>query len=865
MFNEFFVEYNIPAPQKPITSNGFTRWGKNNRYSAIRLGNDGIYFEDFASDIKESWFPKNNATLSPKEIKQRKLAISEARKKAEAIRKEQQEKTAITAFSLWNRLLETGTSPYLESKQVQPFGVRYGKQSVVMPMHDIEGKLWSLQVIYHNGNKRFLAGGRKKGYFHIIGNLQNADMAYCAEGYATAASIHMATGKPVIVCFDAGNLEPAIAAIKLKYPDITPIIAADNDAWGEVNTGKIKAEEAAAKHGCMVVLPFFPEYATRARTCTEITKPTDFNDLHVLVGLEEVKRQLLNEVTPSKPKLPRGFILNDTGLYYNTGKEDNPLEWICSHIEVVSYTRDSSNENWGRLIRFKDLDNHLHECSIPMELLSGDCTELYSLLLSLGLRITTKRAARNKLTDYLQSIKLDKRATCTSRIGWYENHFILPDGTIPATDEIYLQSDNNNFLGFRNSGTLQEWQEHVAMPCQGNSRLIFSLSCAFAAPLLPLLHAESGGFNLKGASSIGKSTALAVAASVWGNTKYIQQWRATGNSIEAVAESHNHALLCLDELGQVDGKEAGEIAYMLANGSGKNRLKAKGGLRKKYEWNLLFLSTGEISISDKINEAGKKVQAGMMARMADIPADSSKGHRLFDTIHNFKDGNALAHHLKDNSGKYYGTAIRAFLPHLPAIKDKFPVVLKQIQQDFFSVYIPQDADGQVQRVAQRFVLVATAGELAIKLGILPYTNNEAFAAVGICFQAWLEARGSSGSYEAEESIRQVQAFFEAHHSSRFALIGEEYGTNTEEKIINQAGYKKRVLEGGFEFYVNTETFNKEICKGFDSQMVKKLLAERNLLHRDSYGKYTKPVRIPNLNGSKRMIHFAPAILTEAVQ
>ncbi len=101
-------------------------------------------------------------------------------------------------------------------------------------------------------------------------------------------------------------------------------------------------------------------------------------------------------------------------------------------------------------------------------------------------------------------------------------------------------------------------------------------------------------------------------------------------------------MLCLDELGQVDGKEAGEIAYMLANGSGKNRLKAKGGLRKKFEWNILFLSTGEISIADKINEAGKKAQAGMMARMADIPADSGKGHKLFDTVQNFKDGNALA-------------------------------------------------------------------------------------------------------------------------------------------------------------------------------------------------------------------------------
>ncbi|MCE3232430.1 MAG: primase 2 (PriCT-2) family [Rickettsiaceae bacterium] len=858
MFEQFFAERNVPLPQNPIESGDFTRWGKNNRYSAIQLGDDGIHFEDFASDIKEDWFPKSLHTLSPQEIEQRKQSVVAAKKKAELIRVEQQEKASANASILWSKLLETGDSQYLKRKQVNAYGVSYGKQSVVVPVRDITGKLWSLQVIYHNGNKRFLAGGRKKGCFHVIDDLQSSSAIYLCEGYATGASIYEATGITTVIAFDAGNLEPVIAAIKSQYPNITITIAADNDQWGEVNTGKIKAEEAAEKHDCMVVSPEFYDAIKRD------SKPTDFNDLHVLAGLEEVRRQLLSKTsTPTKFKLPPGFTLNEKGLYYDTGKDDAILEWICSPIHVVSYTRDSSNENWGRLTKFKDLDGHTHECAIPMELLSGDCSELYGLLLSLGLRLTTKKTARNKLTEYLQSIKLDKRATCTSRIGWYDNHFILPDGAIPATDEIYLQSDNGNYLGFRTAGTLKEWQDNIALPCQGNSRLIFSISCAFAAPLLPLLHAESGGFNLKGASSIGKSTALAVAASVWGSSKYIQQWKATGNALEAVAEAHNNALLCLDELGQVDGKEAGEIAYMLANGSGKNRLKAKGGLRKKFEWNILFLSTGEISISDKINEAGKKAQAGMLTRMADIPADANKGHRLFDTVHGFKDGNALAHHLKDNSGKYYGTAIRAFLPYLSPVKDQLPAIIKQMQGDFFAQYLPQDADGQVQRVAHRFVLVAAAGELAIKLGILPYAIGEALVAAGVCFQAWLEARGGSGSYEVDEAINQVRAFFEAHHSSRFAFIGNEYETSKDERIINQAGYKRKVV-GGYEFLVHTETFNKEICKGFDPQMVKKELAERKLLLRDPVGRYVITNRIPGI-GTKRMMQFTPAIFVEVAE
>src|SRR5690606_4185795 len=147
---------------------------------------------------------------------------------------------------------------------------------------------------------------------------------------------------------------------------------------------------------------------------------------------------------------------------------------------------------------------------------------------------------------YLQSIKIQKRATCTTRIGWHGDHFILPDGAIPATDALYLQSDNSNFTGYRTAGTLQEWQERIATPCRGNTRLVFALSCAFASPMLYLLHIESGWFKLNGSRSIGRSTALVVGASLWNNSKFILQWKASGNALEAVTEARHIPLLSLD-------------------------------------------------------------------------------------------------------------------------------------------------------------------------------------------------------------------------------------------------------------------------------------------------------------------------------
>lgn len=318
-------------------------------------------------------------------------------------------------------------------------------------------------------------------------------------------------------------------------------------------------------------------------------------------------------------------------------------------------------------------------------------------------------------------------------------------------------------------------------------------------------------------------------------------------------------------MGQVNGNEAGEIAYMLANGSGKNRLKAKGGLRKKYEWNLLILSTGEISIADKMNEVGKKAHAGMLTRMVDIPADANTGHRLFDMVHGFKDGNELANHLKEKTTQFYGTPIRLYLADLVALKSRLSGIVDQIRSDFFGQYVKEDADGQVKRVASRFVVVATAGELAIKLGILPYEIGEAFKAAGTCFHAWLEDRGGNGAYEAEEAVEQVRSFIEAHHSSRFVLIRDGNQESEQDKTINQVGYKRKTSNGSYEFLVYPQAFNKEICKGLNPKYVRKTLAERGFLIRDGEGKYANPVRIPHLKGLKRMIHLTPAILVESEQ
>ncbi len=193
---------------------------------------------------------------------------------------------------------------------------------------------------------------------------------------------------------------------------------------------------------------------------------------------------------------------------------------------------------------------------------------------------------------------------------------------------------------YRQRGTVESWQEHVARYAIGNSRLGLALSTAFAAPLLYPTGSESGGFHFRGGSSTGKTTALHVAGSAWGGggiRGFIRTWRATSNGLEGVAALHCDALLCLDEIGQVDGRDAGQIAYMLANGQGKTRAGRSGETRPAAEWRLLFLSSGEISLADKIAEdgRGRRIAAGQEVRIVDIAADAGAGLGIFENLHGF--------------------------------------------------------------------------------------------------------------------------------------------------------------------------------------------------------------------------------------
>ena len=181
--------------------------------------------------------------------------------------------------------------PYLVRKGIKAHGLRLYKGALVAPMR-ADAELHSLQFIRADGTKRFLKGGRVAGCYCNIGDANGAAALCIGEGFATAASIYEATGLPVAVSFNAGNLEPVAKSLRAKFPNVSVIVCADDDIRTEGNPGITKATTAARSVGGKVAIPDFG-----------VDRPdgaTDFNDLAEHRGLQAVERAIANASAPAR-------------------------------------------------------------------------------------------------------------------------------------------------------------------------------------------------------------------------------------------------------------------------------------------------------------------------------------------------------------------------------------------------------------------------------------------------------------------------------------------------------------------------------------------------------------------------------------
>ena len=872
------------------------------------------------------------------------------REAEEARYRERADAAARVAEQMWADASEAGASPYLTRKGVQPHGVRFMPDgTLLVPMRNAAGELQNLQRIApqkpanDKPEKLFLPGGRKSGLWHLIGDIEGAEVLLIAEGLATGSSLHEATGRPVAIAFDAGNLAHVVRELRTLHPALPLLVCGDDDHETEARTGKNPGREkarAAARAGvtdagrAQAVFPAFAPGDASGRS--------DMNDLAALAGPAAVRdivepacaALLAGELQSieSKPRRARKgapgaaddsagrddqagsagadddsqvgpsgsarrdpFTVDERGVWFTPASDESGApRWVCGPLRVLSLARDVHDTHAALMLEFESAFGKRRRWLMPLAMLSGDGAAYRGELLSQGFMCPTDQNRRKWLTDYLQSRRPDVLVRHVSRVGWCGRAYVLPTETLTAdktAEPVVFYSEAGIEANFSQRGSLEAWQSTLARLCVGNSRLAFAVACAFAGPLLAWAPGTSGGgVHYVGATSTGKTTGLLIGASVWGKgsendpESYMQKWRATSSGLEYQAEQHNACTMFLDELGQTDAADAGPIAYMLADGVGKMRGKASGGLRHKPTWGLLFMSSGELTLEQHMETAGKTMQGGQEVRLIPIPAEVSPGS-TFETVHEFSAGHEMSVHVKHHAAKCYGWAGHEWLRYLVHNTEGLAARVRQGMEAFEAELPLAGAGGQVKRGARRFALIAAAGEMATAAGLTGWPAGEASRAARVCFDAWIRTRdGGVGASERAKAVRNVRYWIEKNGDANLTLwhrIADARKANTPmrcgfRRLVDDDGLpikfdaaqdysdehtqpeRTSAAEARSEYLITVEAFRRDLCKGGNWEFVANVLKDLGVLVHEG-GRLTKKHRVPSI-GKQAFYHLKPEIM-----
>ena len=738
------------------------------------------------------------------------------------------------------------------SKQFVPVG------ALVLPIKDINNLTETISVQYipaYGKIKYHLTGFKKENGVIVIPGDEILPYIAIGTGYATCLAFALAMGCPTFSLFDDKNLINNCTKIANLYLGKRVFIIGDNDSHKGHTSGQDAALEASRLTNGIALIPPYDDWdfhrrefgieATRSEIERQLKlKEQKSKDSEMSTIDVDIAEESIEEITKKDEKI--GFKLLQKVLVFHDKKEGGTIEAITvsSRIEVEASQADLYNDkSEGMTLKCTNKRGKIITLSIPRRLLADE-RELCALFFDIGLSIYKKKL----LMGYLMDSNPKKHYSSVSRIGWHHfnegDFFVLPNQTIGHNDDknmLVYQSDHLNTL-FKSKGTIEQWRENISKPCAGNSRIVFALSHGLASMLLSPTNSTNGGINLFGESSTGKTTIARVCGSIFSDPNYVESCRTTTNALENTALSHNDCLLILDEILQMNSKDMGDTVYTLCNGMGKSRMKANIESHPIIKFRNNYLFTGEIPVSQHTREGGSRETEGQLVRVLDIPAVISE-HGVFDCLpEGFKSGAEFSNYLKEQSTRYYGTCLIAFLEELtkPQNIAKIPEKLKQVKEKLIEG-LPQKIQGQTERAINRFALAACAGELATEWGLTGWQPDEAITSSRKCLDAWLAERGGVENKEGAKLLQQVRAFFGAHGNSRFI------DTKNQEVIIHKCAGFKELENDEWVYYVYPHAFE-EIHKGFTKKFAIQILKEVNWIDTATNGEACQQKRIKGLKG-----------------
>ncbi len=537
------------------------------------------------------------------------------------------------------------------------------------------------------------------------------------------------------------------------------------------------------------------------------------------------------------------FEVDADGLCYYPFK-DNLTQKIllASHIKIIALARDKDSRGWAKYVEIKDPDNVTHYCTISNAELNGSGDQALTILSNLGLDYNANPKEKKLLLQYLRSTAPQERALLVAQNGWIGNmpKFYPLDAGVQENGDIIHSQTSIAKNPFEQKGTLEEWQEHIAEPCEGNPLLQLAILTALSGPFLKPTRHHGFGIHLYGNSSSGKTTCLKVAASVTGGE--VKTWRTTDNALESTANDHNDNCLFLDEIGQCTPEVVDHTTYMLSNGQGKARLTKAVIARPAASWLLVYLSTGELPIAEKIRQGFNKTpMAGQEVRCINILADGKKNHGVFSKIPADTSPADFSNVLVEKSSALKGVALQEAVKIIKIYRTQMLDFFTESTKSFLNS-IDAELSSQAGRVVRHFAFLAAVGEFCIHHKLLPWMPNSAINAAIFCFEQWRKENGSSVQYEIKAVEEKILNFIKHRCSdSMYSPLGSPI--NNEGKPF----YRTKIDDKNCAFIANQYLIKEKLCRADQIQELKTHLKEQHLLALDKNGN----IKEQDYHGPKR--------------
>lgn len=398
------------------------------------------------------------------------------------------------------------------------------------------------------------------------------------------------------------------------------------------------------------------------------------------------------------------------------------------------------------------------------------------------------------LTINTETIPCNKAIT---HLGWTENEFI------PYTQDYKFDGDRSFesiFKDIKEKGDYGIWRETVKKLRQKSETLHFIVASSFASVLIEILHINPFIVHLWGKSGTGKTVALIIAMSVWGNSKVgqlVKNLNSTNVGLERLSAFLNNIPFAGDELQAIKNKyiDFNELIYKLTQGEGKSRGTVDGGIAEQLKWNCAFLTTGEEPIASEYSKEGVK-------------------NRVIEIEENNKiveNGKEVVNILVNN----YGFAGKDFINNLPSVEE-----LQKRHTEIFNKLNEKYSSTGKQTNAIATVLLAD--ELVSK---------------NIFFDNPLTIEQAEKYFTKD--IDEAERIYNLIVDWLFANINKFEGySNTETwgKYIATGEENERNIQ---YFYINNKTlkdFLKSNNISFDG--IKSKLLDKGILERNSQGRFT---------------------------